>query len=221
MKFKMFKLPLLSSALIGNANAATFLTSGSYDAPAFEYISGMGFEGEIHDESTDMALDPADNIFQIRQMSTTTFQGNAYYWIPADILDAGNNMVPHIGVGLEELVAGDWVNSEIVITFQSLAYTGPGVGNFVFWTDSPGEILHFDSSDGAGDALNTLAGSHVHYNWGFSEIGTYEITLGISGTHVMDGPQTGAATYTIQVVPEPSSALLAGLGALVLLRRRR
>ena len=217
--FTTILIPALLTA--AHATAATFLTSGSYDAPAFEYESGDGFEAEIHDETNDTALDPADNFFQINSMSTTVFQSKSYYWIPFDETIASNNGVPHVGIGLEELSAGDWANSEIVITFQSLNFTGSGDGDFVLWTDSPSEILHFDSSDGAGDTLNSLAGSHVHYNWGFSDPGTYEIAFGISGTHVTDGAQTGGATYTFQVVPEPSSALLAGIGAIALLRRKR
>jgi len=114
---------------------------------------------------------------------------------------------------------GDPVNSEI--TFSGLNYTGPGAGEFIFWSDSPVETVHFDSTDGPGDTLNTLAGTHIHYNWGFSDPGTYEITFGISGTHVTDLLQTGSQTYTFQVVPEPSSALLAGFGALAMLRRKR
>ena len=220
MKLNSLQITAAVSLLAGAANAATFLTSGAYDAPAFEYESGTGFEAEIHDEANDVPLDPADHIFQINQLSTTNFQSSSYYWIPSDETIASNNGVPYVGIGLEELTAGDWVSSEIAITFQSVSFTGTGAGNFVLWTDFP-ETLHFDSSDGEGDVLNSTAGTHVHYNWGFSDIGTYAITFGISGEHVVDGEQTGSQTYTFQVVPEPSSALLAGLGALALLRRKR
>jgi len=221
MKFKTLYLSVAVAASIGTANAATFLTSGPYDAPAFEYDSIAGFEAEIHDEANAAALDPADHIFLISNLSTTTFQMKEYVWLPSDATDAANNGVPFIGVGLEELDPGDWVNGEIIITFSGLNYTGSGAGEFIFWSDSPVETVHFDSSDGAGDSLNTLAGSHIHYNWGFSDPGTYEITFGISGTHVTDLLQTGSQTYTFQVVPEPSSALLAGFGALAMLRRKR
>ena len=114
---------------------------------------------------------------------------------------------------------GDPVNSET--TFSGLNHTGPGAGEFIFWSDSPVETVHFDSTDGPGDILTSLAGSHVHYNWGFSDPGTYEITFGVSGEHVIDGMQVGSQTYTFQVVPEPSSALLAGFGVLAMLRRKR
>lgn len=221
---KLF-LPLLIPTLFTatHATAATFITSGPYDAPAFEYDpSEGGFVGEIHDGANDVALEAADHIFQINQTSTTTFQSNTYFWIPSDPAVAANNGVPYVGIGLEELLPADWINSAIVVTFQSLTFTGTGAGNFVLWEDSgPSTTLHFDSSDGGGDNLNSLAGSHVHYNWGFTDIGTYEITFGVSGTHVTDGAQAGSETYTFQVVPEPSSALLTAIGALALLRRKR
>lgn len=221
MKIKTLHLSVAVAASIGITNAATFLTSGPYDAPAFEYESGTGFEGEIHDEAGETALDPAEHFFQIGNLSTTTFQEKEYVWIPSDETEAANNGVPFIGVGLEELNAADWVNSEIVIIFSGLNYTGTGAGEFIFWSDSPVETVHFDSSDGAGDTLTSLAGSHVHYNWGFSDPGTYEITFGISGDHVTDGLQTGSQTYTFQVVPEPSTLMLgmASLGLLAIRRR--
>lgn len=221
MNLKLLPLTIAIAASTGTTKAVTFLTAGPYDAPAFEYTSGTGFEAEIHDETNAVALDPADHTFQISNLSTTTFQTKNYYWIPSDETDAANNGVPFVGIGLEELDAADWMNSEIVINFSGLNYSGPGTGNFILWTGSPTDTVHFDSSDGAGDALTSLAGSHVHYNWGFSDIGTYEITFEVSGSHVTDGSQNGSQTYTFQVVPEPSSAFLAGLGALVLLRRKR
>lgn len=223
MKMKSLQITAAAIFSTGAAHAAIF-TTGPFDAPAFEYSSADGFEAEIHDETTDQGLEPSEHSFRINMQSTTVFQGNSYFWLPSNEAVADNNGVPYVGVGLEELTQSDWGtngNGDIAVIFSGVNYSGPGTGNFVFWTSSPSEILHFDSSDGAGDVLNTTAGTHVHYNWGFSDPGTYEITFGIQGTHVTDGFQTGGATYTFEVVPEPSSALLVGIGSLALLRRKR
>ncbi|MGL4399926.1 MAG: TIGR03769 domain-containing protein, partial [Luteolibacter sp.] len=95
--------------------------------------------------------------------------------------------------------------------------TGPG--EFRLWQD--------DGFGGVIDYLNTLnsvtsfslaPGSHTHYNWGFTELGVYNLEFEISGTHVVDGAQSASAIFTY-AVPEPSSVLL-GLGGLLLAFRR-
>ena len=65
------------------------------------------------------------------------------------------------------------------------------------------------------------SGAHDHFNYGFSEPGMWEVELSVSamlnGTDLL----TDTETFSFQVVPEPSTALLGALGALGLLRRRR
>ncbi len=123
---------------------------------------------------------------------------------------------------LEELSPADWTGGQLTLTLTEVAFSGSGTGRFLLWTEGALDpIVHFDSENIPDSSLTLPVGSHTHYNWGFSEIGTYEISIEISGTHVDDGAQLGNATYTFQVVPEPSTALLGALGALALLRRRR
>ncbi len=214
----------LSFVLLANPMfAATFLINGPYDAPAFEYEDGA-FEAEIHDETADVALDPDTHIFQINQLSTTTFQNELYFWIPTDEAAAANNNVPYVGIGLEELSSDDWVDGTVEISLNSMNYTGPaGSAQFVLWSSGgpTGDILRLDSDSLTGNTITSGAGSHIHYNWGFSEEGTYELNFGISGTHVDDGFKDANQTYTFQVVPEPSSFLLGAVSLSLLFIRRR
>jgi surface-anchored protein/MYXO-CTERM domain-containing protein len=73
----------------------------------------------------------------------------------------------------------------------------------------------------AGDSYGLAAGGHAHFDWYFTQPGTYALTFNIAATHVTDGAKAASATYTFEVVPEPSAALLAALAGLAGLRRRR
>ena len=67
--------------------------------------------------------------------------------------------------------------------------TGTGVerdGRFAMWTSGGFNRLefHYNSNDGIDetDILNPIpAGSHSHYNWGFTQPGTYDVTFENSG----------------------------------------
>ena len=196
------------------------------DAPAFGYVSGSGFESHLHNHGgADGAIingvrveieseyEPGDVTIVVSEFSTTTLNSQNHYWLPQDENDAANNGVPFLGIGLEELDPLDWVGS---MTINLTGITGPG--SFVLWQDGfPNPTVFMDSVN---DSLTLAPGSHTHFNWGFTEKGIYELTFEISGTHLVDGLVSGSGTYTFQI-PEPSSALLAVIGGLALLRRRR
>lgn len=136
--------------------------------------------------------------------------------------------VPFLGIATEELGPADWTGD---ITFELGSVTSPtGSGNFSIWqTDGLGTpTFYFSTANEAGTAngdntVDLAPGAHAHYNYGFSEAGDWDVELIISGTHVTDGLQTATETFSFNVVPEPTSALLGALGALsfVLRRNRR
>lgn len=131
-----------------------------------------------------------------------------------------NPVLPFLGLATEELSSGDWGN----ITFTLGGVTSPsGAGHFALWqTGSFGSILlRMSTADPGEDGVTMLPNTHSHYNYGFTEPGLWEIEMTVSGTHATDGFKSATETFTFQVVPEPSSVLLAGLGATVFLRRRR
>ncbi len=133
--------------------------------------------------------------------------------------------LPFIGFGAEELSLSDWSTS-FTITLTGLAGSGVSNGGYfsVFQTDSFGSpTLNMVTSDGitSADFLTLAAGGHAHYNIAFTQPGIYEATFNITGTHATDGVKSADATYKFEVIPEPSSAMLGGLAALSLLRRRR
>lgn len=217
-------------ALSQPATAASFITGGHIDFPAFGYGTAGGFEPHIHNEGGPDGViingvreenateyEPDELILFVNPSSTVTLGTTTYYWLPQDETAAFNNGVPFVGIGLEELEVTDWVNGTVSLTLVNI--TGPG--QFRLWqTDNFNNVTNFINTETDTLTFDLVAGSHTHYNWGFTELGVYELEFQISGTHIMDVEQSGAATFTY-AVPEPSTALLGSLGMLALLRRRR
>jgi hypothetical protein len=220
--------------------AASLLTGGHIDGPAFGYVSNadftadptltQGFEPHHHNEggadgaiidgvrvTTDTEYEHDELIVMIPQTSTITVSGTTYYWLPETESAAADNGTPFLGIGLEELTLADWVGG--TITLSLLSFSGPG--DFLLWQDDGlgGVNVFLDTANNI-DSFTLAPGSHTHFNWGFTENAFFELEFGISGTHVDDSAQSASASYFV-MVPEPSSALLGAVGGLALLRRRR
>lgn len=228
---------LFSSATI---HAASLVTGGHIDFPAFGYVSAadvaldntltQGFEPHIHNEggadgaiidgvrvTDDTEFEPDELILVGKKSSVITINSTAYFWLPETEQEAAAQGVPFVGIGLEELTVSDWNGGIVTISLQSI--NGPG--EFLLWQDDGfgGATIFLDTANNI-TAFTLAAGSHSHFNWGFTEEGLFDLEFGISGNHVDDGFQSGSATYTF-AIPEPSVALLGAIGALALLRRRR
>ena len=219
-------------ALMSLPTYAATLTSGHVDFIGIGYVGGelephSHVEGGVVDgiEELDAEYAPGELIVQV---STTTIRpagaafgpigvasGESYFLAPQSEI-AGQ---PYVGIGLEELDPLEW-SGPITVTLTGA--TLPVGAVFSLWQDG-GPTFFMSTLGGisASDAVSITAGDHVHYNWGFTEQGQYDLTFEIAGTHVGDGAKTATATYSFSVIPEPSSALLGAFGALALLRRRR
>jgi len=138
--------------------------------------------------------------------------------------------VPFLGIATEELSSDDFPG---LITFSLDSVTSPsGSGEFSLWqTDGFGAFdFYFSTNNPAGtenennNTFQTTAGTHSHFNWGFTEPGMWILQMTVSGTHAVEGNLSATESFAFNVVPEPSTyAIFAGLGALAIcvLRRRQ
>jgi surface-anchored protein len=226
------------------ASAASLWTSGHGDI-------GIGYEGgqlELHFHLGEDGGEPA--IVDSASISDQEFEPNEIIVVGNDNIETTSNAalaagtgvadgqplwvlpqtegaasaaeVPFMGWGTEELSPGDWTGN-LIVTLDSV--TSPsGSGDFSLFQDDGlgGFNFAMSTSDGidGSDALSLAAGAHEHYALGFSEPGLWQITLTATGTHDVDGVRMDTATYTFQI-PEPSRAVLLGLGMIGLVMRRK
>lgn len=136
---------------------------------------------------------------------------------------------PNLGFAVEELDFNDWLTP---ITLTLTGWTLPGSAEFALYTTNLAGTTVVDRvfstfNPGATDFANSFEmtpGDHMHFQWGFTAPGVYEFELTWSGTHVSDGFIQTTETFSVNVVPEPSTWALLGAGALGLAawsRRRR
>ena len=229
----MIKLAISSVALLvlgfaPVALAQTNISSGHWDIAAHEHLHAGETELELelhnHDLGGGAPLEGSTITYNFgtNAKSNVTIGANDLgdLWVsPASEVDADAAGMPFIGFSAEELLAP--FTGPVTFTMTGFVYTGSGAGNFYMFE---GTDLFFDSTAGPGSygSFSVGAGTHGHGEFGFSDAGLYEITLVASGNN--GEPVNGApATFTFDVVPEPSTYALLGLGAgaLALMRWRK
>lgn len=140
---------------------------------------------------------------------------------------------PELGFGFEELTESDWLDSTITMTLSGWNPANPGHVALLLGT-SPGapvyaSTFNIASSENANSWGVDLGVGHEHLAWNFSAPGYYELTFTWSGTYIGEGAEpggtsvSGSGTFGVQVVPEPGTWALVGIGfsALLLLRPLR
>jgi surface-anchored protein len=132
----------------------------------------------------------------------------------------------YLGLGAEDIAAGDLDGDTVSLRLVNLS--APSGAHVAVWSESFGNpTALWATSNGltSADAITLSAGGHNHYNWGFTALGVYTLTIEASalvgGTAVTDTADFIFAVGT--PIPEPASAaLLSGAAFLgfALMRRR-
>jgi surface-anchored protein len=199
------------------AFAQTNVTSGHWDIAAHEHEGSIELSLHNHDLEIEEPLQGSAITYNFgtnAKVDVTIGESNlGLLWVsPASEVEADDMGMPFIGFSAEELVAP--FTGPVTFTMTGFSYTGSGTGHFYMFE---GEDIFFNSTAGPGNFGSFLVnvGQHGHGEFGFSDAGFYEITLVASGNN--GSPVSGdPATFAFDVVPEPSTYALLGLGAGVL-----
>ncbi|HVR35171.1 MAG TPA: choice-of-anchor M domain-containing protein [Methylomirabilota bacterium] len=212
----------LLTASVATLSAQTSLTTEHVDV-GIAYEQGA-WDLHLHKENPppNEEFEPGDAILVVGSAAETSVPASPSFSFlgttgdPVWILPQNQNpSLLFLGIGAEEIDPSTFVGN---ITLTLDAVSGPG--HFALYqTDSFGTPTVFmNSRDGisSGDNVSITPGNHAHFNWAFSEPGTYNVAFEASGI-LNDGFSTftssGPVTYTYEVVPEPGTYALLGLGA--------
>jgi surface-anchored protein len=224
---------LASSSLV--LHGQTILSQGHVDI-------GIGYENgawdlHVHDEAEPppggTEYEPDEVILLVGPEAQQTVPPNLQFSFlgnvgdPVWLLPASENpSLLFLGIATEEIEAGLFQEDRVALTLAG--YNGPG--HFALYTvDGFGSpTIYMNTRDGVSndDRYDAVVGTHAHFNYAFSELGTYTLSFQASGTLLEGGLFTSSdlVDYTFTVVPEPSTYLLFGLGTVAILgwvRRQR
>ena len=222
MKSTLLTLATVVLAMISPATAQTIYT-GHWDISAHEHDGHLELSLHNHELGSENPLGSSVISYDFGASSPTSVSvGDSnlglLYVSPEDEIAADDSAMPFIGFSAEELASP--FTGTVTFTMTGFTYTGSGTGNFYLFE---GTSLFWDSRALVGNygSFSVNVGSHGHGEFGFSDLGLYEITLQASGN---DGsPVSGeSATFRFDVVPEPTcgTLLLIGLAGMVAARKR-
>jgi surface-anchored protein len=209
-------MALTHAALAGPEDPANVSGAGHWDIGAVEHEGALELEigqhvGETH---THYPLENSIIHFNFLGEKTPVTVGTTNLgsvWVtPETEEEADTANMPFIGFSAEELAAP--FTGPVTFTMTGFSYTGSGTGNFYLFE---GADLFWNSTAGTGNygSFSVNVGQHGHGEFAFSDPGTYSITLTASannGSLITSAP----ASFTFEVVPEPSTYALLALGAL-------
>jgi surface-anchored protein len=108
--------------------------------------------------------------------------------------------VPAFGLATEEIEAGVLVGDVVTLNLRYLK----GPGDFSLWAnDAFGRPTFALSTHDQRLSSNLPVALHAHYNWGFTQPGTYTLVFEVAASLVDGGSTSALAIYTFLVSEKP------------------
>ena len=217
---------LAVSAAATSAQAAVTLANGSFEATGTEYLAGIGGLNEAtgwanlsattnYQAASAQAANPPNGEFT---STAGTATGSRYLRLAADAANVGV-----LAQNLGTMTAGE------TYTITADIFGGPGeAANYAATISLVNEVsatpaVTYGSQTVGGIADGAFAAGAFHFSYTATALDDgNDLVLLLTAPAAGPGQASRGGLDNIQlVVPEPSAALLGGLGGLVLLRRRR
>lgn len=135
---------------------------------------------------------------------------------PIYILPSGGTppTLPYLGLSSEDPSIGSFEE----LRFTLAGFSGPGV--FSLFVGTTVHMNTLNNTFPAGSVTLEI-GDHQHYNWGFSQPGTYDLTFDLELLDGGDVVMSGSDVFRFEIIPEPTTGLLMlfAAGGLALMRR--
>jgi surface-anchored protein len=217
------------------------LTLAAAKASAWDFVFtnehidvGIGYSGgvwdlHVHDHDNNTEWEPEDVLIRVGQAAMTTQPGGSQWSFigagagnPVWILPQTQNpSLVFLGLAADEVQFGVFDNNQVWLSLTGLS----GPGHFSLWTtDAFGNpTVRMATSDGisSADTFMLPVGAHAHANWGFTQVGLYEVYFRAHGFINGQRVESDIVGYNFEVVPEPATIAALALGAAAVAVRRR
>ncbi len=173
------------------------------------------FDLHVHDEENDIEYAPDTVQLIVGPASATTRSGGleneAYNFLgvePGEVLyrlpQSENPELLFLGIGAEEIVDNTFDDGRVRLRLK--AVNGPG--QFSIWQSTDSDpSLFMATYDGIGmaneDFLEVFEGGHSHFNYGFTELGSYTLTFEAWGIVGGQAVSSGDVEYSFYINAAP------------------